>query len=122
MQHQVRILAEGPNVGLLSSQISLIAPFNLHLPGDRRLEGRKLRPYLRQTSQVQGRVAQQIEGAAPDAVLIDGDTCQGKGVRSGGQRFRQGLAGGERSEEHTSELQSLMRSSYAVFCLKNKKK
>src|SRR3546814_5735833 len=37
-------------------------------------------------------------------------------------------AGGEtqamawRSEEHTSELQSLMRISYAVFCLKKKKK
>src|SRR3546814_1483675 len=30
------------------------------------------------------------------------------------------VAGG-RSEEHTSELQSLMRISYAVFCLKNKK-
>src|SRR3546814_1857685 len=29
--------------------------------------------------------------------------------------------GGGRSEEHTSELQSLMRISYAVFCLKNKK-
>src|SRR3546814_4211652 len=28
---------------------------------------------------------------------------------------------GGRSEEHTSELQSLMRISYAVFCLKNKK-
>src|SRR3546814_5454033 len=27
-----------------------------------------------------------------------------------------------RSEEHTSELQSLMRNSYAVFCLKNKNK
>src|SRR3546814_6866872 len=27
-----------------------------------------------------------------------------------------------RSEEHTSELQSLMRNSYAVFCLKKKKK
>src|SRR3546814_3899058 len=27
---------------------------------------------------------------------------------------------GKRSEEHTSELQSLMRISYAVFCLKNK--
>src|SRR3546814_4560245 len=27
-----------------------------------------------------------------------------------------------RSEEHTSELQSLMRPSYAVFCLKNKKR
>src|SRR3546814_8182077 len=34
-----------------------------------------------------------------------------------------GLAGTSivRSEEHTSELQSLMRSSYAVFCLKKKK-
>src|SRR3546814_3645523 len=29
-------------------------------------------------------------------------------------------AGTERSEEHTSELQSLMRNSYAVFCLQNK--
>src|SRR3546814_6043113 len=31
-------------------------------------------------------------------------------------------AAGRRSEEHTSELQSLMRISYAVFCLKKKKK
>src|SRR3546814_7826073 len=30
-------------------------------------------------------------------------------------------ADGDRSEEHTSELQSLMRNSYAVFCLKKKK-
>src|SRR3546814_5223957 len=30
------------------------------------------------------------------------------------------LAGHVRSEEHTSELQSLMRTSYAVFCLKKK--
>src|SRR3546814_4068568 len=29
--------------------------------------------------------------------------------------------GEQRSEEHTSELQSLMRTSYAVFCLKKKK-
>src|SRR3546814_3961378 len=39
---------------------------------------------------------------------------------------RNGEAGGhavgdQRSEEHTSELQSLMRISYAVFCLKKKK-
>src|SRR3546814_10316859 len=32
------------------------------------------------------------------------------------------LSRGRRSEEHTSELQSLMRNSYAVFCLKKKKK
>src|SRR3546814_3742971 len=31
-----------------------------------------------------------------------------------------GLAEEQRSEEHTSELQSLMRISYAVFCLKKK--
>src|SRR3546814_6158115 len=35
-----------------------------------------------------------------------------------GQRRLRGRAG--RSEEHTSELQSLMRTSYAVFCLKKK--
>src|SRR3546814_3219636 len=40
-----------------------------------------------------------------------------------GRRLANGLpdAGLKRSEEHTSELQPLMRSSYAVFGLKNKK-
>src|SRR3546814_10703392 len=38
------------------------------------------------------------------------------GKREG--RFQRGFG---RSEEHTSELQSLMRISYAVFCLKKKK-
>src|SRR3546814_1608767 len=33
----------------------------------------------------------------------------------------QGIRLADRSEEHTSELQSLMRISYAVFCLKKKK-
>src|SRR3546814_2930911 len=36
--------------------------------------------------------------------------------------FRQAARAKNRSEEHTSELQSLMRISYAVFCLKKKKK
>src|SRR3546814_4517647 len=35
--------------------------------------------------------------------------------------FGQPFGRGPRSEEHTSELQSLMRISYAVFCLKKKK-
>src|SRR3546814_3173196 len=38
------------------------------------------------------------------------------------QRQAQPAFDGSRSEEHTSELQSLMRISYAVFCLKKKKK
>src|SRR3546814_2079377 len=38
----------------------------------------------------------------------------------GGLGVEQRLRRGARSEEHTSELQSLMRISYAVFCLKKK--
>src|SRR3546814_10717904 len=45
-------------------------------------------------------------------------------VRRPGGTFRQGWRANRdfrpRSEEHTSELQSLMRISYAVFCLKTK--
>src|SRR3546814_7415871 len=50
------------------------------------------------------------------------------GCRVENQKFEHGLfsvlsrlVGSFRSEEHTSELQSLMRISYAVFCLKKKK-
>src|SRR3546814_8469997 len=41
---------------------------------------------------------------------------------SGRQPDDERRAGPQRSEEHTSELQSLMRISYAVFCLKKKTK
>src|SRR3546814_4748978 len=61
--------------------------------------------------------------------------CRGADVRSGRIADVQALAMGQstpplfsfiiadadRSEEHTSELQSIMRISYAVFCLKKKK-
>src|SRR3546814_4621632 len=47
------------------------------------------------------------------------------GAYVGMTRHREGMAlhygRDDRSEEHTSELQSLMRISYAVFCLKKKK-
>src|SRR3546814_9545967 len=54
------------------------------------------------------------------------DRCAGRsafGRRCRCQQLRphQQDRGGMRSEEHTSELQSLMRISYAVFCLKKKK-
>src|SRR3546814_8030502 len=64
----------------------------------------------------------------------DGRRCQGecrsverarrsRGALSRRQPAEPGAApGGGRSEEHTSELQSLMRISYAVFCLKKKNK
>src|SRR3546814_5026603 len=51
-----------------------------------------------------------------------GDIARRVGWRCGRScgrgRFHRGIGG--RSEEHTSELQSLMRISYAVFCLKKK--
>src|SRR3546814_19885880 len=50
-----------------------------------------------------------IDVRAPDADFVE-------------RRARQQAALRTRSEEHTSELQSLMRISYAVFCLKKKKK
>src|SRR3546814_2864694 len=51
---------------------------------------------------------------------------QARGACSFQQLYRHAdaalYAAKQRSEEHTSELQSLMRISYAVFCLKKKKK
>src|SRR3546814_2200230 len=65
---------------------------------------------------------------------VDGEEAQAGGrqveqVAVGVRHQFVGLLGGrvhahrvvDRSEEHTSELQSLMRTSYAVFCLKKKK-
>src|SRR3546814_4752272 len=50
------------------------------------------------------------------------ETLAGLGIDAAQAQRLQRLAGAllYRSEEHTSELQSLMRNSYAVFCLKKK--
>src|SRR3546814_3104862 len=50
----------------------------------------------------------------------DGQGCLAQSRPADGRR-QGGAPLGLRSEEHTSELQSLMRISYAVFCLKKKK-
>src|SRR3546814_7531669 len=81
-----------------------------------------------------------VEHDAPDAVVssfLDGEdaeqvaavraelarlSAQDLGEEALGNRMRVlGCEYDPRSEEHTSELQSLMRISYAVFCLKKKK-
>src|SRR3546814_6932278 len=54
-------------------------------------------------------LARSLDRAAQRAVDADLQVADAKGVVE------------TRSEEHTSELQSLMRISYAVFCLKKKK-
>src|SRR3546814_8695981 len=68
--------------------------------------------------------------AAADAIVQFHHQRRGRRRRSGGIALRHQLLADEtgvlreleapRSEEHTSELQSLLRISYAVFCLKKK--
>src|SRR3546814_10785718 len=60
---------------------------------------------------------QTVMAGYPDARFGSVDAVSGK---VSGELFRTGSYA-MRSEEHTSELQSLMRISYAVFCLKKKK-
>src|SRR3546814_4360567 len=71
-----------------------------------------------------------IGGAGPECAEPAGRRDRGGGGLAGGDAGRRRHAlqpsgrpafHGLRSEEHTSELQSLMRISYAVFCLKKKK-
>src|SRR3546814_1617490 len=78
------------------------------------------------------RIAGQSQSAfCADPASHPGDWCRGDGRRRACLAWREltffgvdalCFCGGSRSEEHTSELQSLMRNSYAVFCLKKKNK
>src|SRR3546814_6776724 len=56
-------------------------------------------------------------GEMNDAIRLE---IELKGLGSAGPDTESRLRRAIRSEEHTSELQSLMRISYAVFCLKKK--
>src|SRR3546814_3641982 len=71
-------------------------------------------------------VRQEVEQPGLAIELADGVERFGDAVgvaQNGFSRFEHSAETtvGDRSEEHTSELQSLMRISYAVFCLKKKK-
>src|SRR3546814_748596 len=57
------------------------------------------------------------------AVLLSARRIGGvRRIWADGKLLRGAAGDFKRSEEHTSELQSLMRISYAVFCLKKKKR
>src|SRR3546814_348253 len=59
-----------------------------------------------------------LPGARFGRVLIGSDLTETESDRGHGRGGQEELGKSSRSEEHTSELQSLMRISYAVFCLK----
>src|SRR3546814_8429615 len=80
-------------------------------PGPRRSAGDAIGVADQQRGRVRGGAgARSVTPARPDA----GDRAGPTGAAWAGSAAR------ARSEEHTSELQSLMRISYAVFCLKKK--
>src|SRR3546814_6061367 len=74
-----------------------------------------------------GRAVVEVAQVQPAAVIVAGRVRMPAGDRAvapvavSGARPGQHDGVASRSEEHTSELQSLMRISYAVFCLKKKK-
>src|SRR3546814_9898380 len=74
-----------------------------------------------------GEIGVRVGGAGEAAAVEIGDLADALGDRAADQGFDVAghgvspVSGSWRSEEHTSELQSLMRISYAVFCLKKKK-
>src|SRR3546814_7713690 len=68
-------------------------------------------------------IAMMLKDAGIDPEKFEGtakDTRAALAFAKRGRAARLGLDYNKRSEEHTSELQSLMRISYAVFCLKQK--
>src|SRR3546814_5862465 len=69
-----------------------------------------------------GLVARAKDGATPVVAALYGEDASGFCARTSTDPRRLVAVDttGDRSEEHTSELQSLMRISYAVFCLKKK--
>src|SRR3546814_5146102 len=104
-----------------------------------RVDRARLRHVVRRERLEQARLAYLLRAQQPQAAAFDraqdfllalllhlvlAVAEQGEVVFGGPAQelLRLASAGLVRSEEHTSELQSLMRISYAVFCLKKKKK
>src|SRR3546814_4866067 len=83
---------------------------------------RERRPALRHRAQQDARLHRTVGRALPRALRHRGGKVPPLPLRRAGELSgaHRAAAGEQRSEEHTSELQSLMRISYAVFCLKKK--
>src|SRR3546814_7114162 len=100
-------------------------PSFLIVPAPRDGDGGRERPAVDRDQHVSGDEAGTDRGAALDHRQDPGSAIEA--VELGGRGpvrcaiFGEMVKKQPRSEEHTSELQSLMRTSYAVFCLKKKK-
>src|SRR3546814_3457893 len=110
---------EGPNIGLINSLATYarVNQYGFIESPYRRVESGKVTDEVRYLSAMEeGRytIAQANAELDKNGKFVD-DLIS---CRQGGEYI---MAMKDRSEEHTSELQSLMRNSYAVFCLKKNK-
>src|SRR3546814_20900717 len=96
----------------------LLGQFGRRDRAERRRQRRRHRPPVHQIAAVPDDDAGiGIEGREGDVIIVAVAHDAGIGMIAGENGIEEGAV---RSEEHTSELQSLMRISYAVFCLKTK--
>src|SRR3546814_4962358 len=88
-----------------------------------RLEGFVTGPVLGATRHAAQQLVEHRQGGIGQAFLKTDALRRQRRMAAQGIEFAKvlGCDPAARSEEHTSELQSLMRISYAVFCLKKKK-
>src|SRR3546814_7397120 len=105
-----------PNLSFTASSIRFPSASNALLAPETmsRLPDHNCAPSVRSTDNQAScaRIVPNPPGEAP--MMATGLAAKTRGMSAGGREAQ------SRSEEHTSELQSLMRLSYAVFCLKKK--
>src|SRR3546814_6139255 len=93
----------------------------IHTSGDKTLSVGQVQSIVHLVSStVEGLSSSDVTVADQTGLMLAAPGDDGVAAAAGDARATQKMAF-ERSEEHTSELQSLMRISYAVFCLKKKK-
>src|SRR3546814_2007666 len=122
---QSEAVRAGPATAFGDARDELAQLLQRRLDGVMRLKDSKLLLFQAQRTALPELLALLPDAEPPTVLQVDGaDTLALQALCHGAMTWQhlEALkhAGARRSEEHTSELQSLMRSSYAVFCLKKK--
>src|SRR3546814_10711754 len=112
-------VAEAADAAYPERAVTYVIPFGAG--GESSIAARLQRPYFEQLTGQQ-LIIEYKPGGGGALIWDEINRLPGDGYTIVGVNFPhivlQPATGARRSEEHTSELQSLMRSSYAVFCLK----
>src|SRR3546814_3068116 len=118
---------QGPKALMISCADSRVAPEHIMQaePGDMfvcRNAGNIVPPFATQNGGVSSTVEYAVAALGVRDIIVCGHSDCGAMKALMNPHRMEGMPNvAARSEEHTSELQSLMRISYAVFCLKKKK-